>query len=116
MNFVNYYFWQYYQNQNKLRLVSIIISGMHMGTKIVYNINLLAASPNSSSFTVRCVNYWERFRNSRLKGNCSRTGVDNFGDPMDKKLEKQHILEPIKRTMQMHEDVFKHQVANRTWH
>ncbi|KAF5456344.1 hypothetical protein F2P56_025838 [Juglans regia] len=83
-----------------------------MGTKIEYTINLLAASPNSSSFTVRCVDYWDSLRNSRLiKGNCSRTGPDNFEDSMDKKLEKQHSIEPIKRTMQMHEDVFKHQVS-----
>ncbi|KAG7972575.1 hypothetical protein I3843_07G190900 [Carya illinoinensis] len=83
-----------------------------MGTKVEYTINLLAASPNSSSFTVRCVDYWDSLRNSRLiKGNCSRTGLDNFEDSMDKKLEKEPSIEPIKRTMQMHEDVFKHQVS-----
>ncbi|XP_035548939.1 uncharacterized protein LOC109005122 [Juglans regia] len=80
-----------------------------MGTKIGYAIDLLAASPNSKSFAVLCVDDWEHLQIRGIKGNCSRTGVDNFGDSMEKKLEN-HSIESIKRTMQMHEDVFKHQV------
>lgn len=92
---------------NWKQIDSFIISGM--GTKIEYAIDLLAASPNSKSFAVHCVDDWQHLQIRGIKGNCSRTGVDNFGDSMEKKLEN-HSIESIKRTMQMHEDVFKHQV------
>ena len=80
-----------------------------MGTKLEYAVNLLATSPNSNSFTVHCVDDWEHFKNRGLKGNCYTTVVDSSEDSMDRKLEK-HNLESIKKTMQMHEDVFKNQV------
>ncbi|KAM4087805.1 hypothetical protein ACB094_07G023400 [Castanea mollissima] len=80
-----------------------------MGTKLEYAVNLLATSPNSNSFTVHCVDDWEHFQNRGLKGNCYITVVDSFEDSMDRKLEK-HNIESIKKTMQMHEDVFKNQV------
>uniref|UniRef100_A0A2N9I1M0 Uncharacterized protein n=1 Tax=Fagus sylvatica TaxID=28930 RepID=A0A2N9I1M0_FAGSY len=72
-----------------------------MGTKLEYAVNLLATSPNSNSFTVHCVDDWEHFQNRGLKG--------NLEDSMDRNLEK-HNIESIKKTMQMHEDVFKNQV------
>lgn len=81
-----------------------------MGTKIEYAINLLAASPESKTYTVHFMDDWEHLKNIGLKGKCYRTLVDNFEDFMEKKLEK-HDVQSIKRTMQMHEDVFKHQVT-----
>lgn len=80
-----------------------------MGTKFEYAVNVLEASLNSNSFTVHCVDDWEHLQNRGLKGNLCRAGVDNFEDSMEKKLGK-HNIEYIKRTMQMHEDVFKNQV------
>jgi hypothetical protein len=89
-------------------LTVIFISGM--GTKFEYAVNVLEASLNSNSFTVHCVDDSEHLQKRGLKGNLSRAGVlDNFEDSMDKKLGK-HNIEYIKRTMQMHEDVFNYQV------
>lgn len=73
------------------------ISGM--GTKLKCAINPLATSQNSSklSFTVHFVD--DYFRTRVVNENCQ----------MERALEKQH-MESIRKTMQMHENIFKHQV------
>ncbi|MBA0826136.1 hypothetical protein Goarm_011020 [Gossypium armourianum] len=70
-----------------------------MGTKLKCAINPLATSQNSSklSFTVHFVD--DYFRTRVVKENCQ----------MERALEKQH-MESIRKTMQMHENIFKHQV------
>ncbi|XP_052888041.1 uncharacterized protein LOC108469109 [Gossypium arboreum] len=72
---------------------------MCMGTKLKCAINPLATSQNSSklSFTVHFVD--DYFRTRVVKENCQ----------MERALEKQH-MESIRKTMQMHENIFKHQV------
>ncbi|KAG4187090.1 hypothetical protein ERO13_A08G083600v2 [Gossypium hirsutum] len=69
-----------------------------MGTKLKCAINPLATSQNSSklSFTVHFVD--DYFRTRVVKENCQ----------MERALEKQH-MESIRKTMQMHENIFKHQ-------
>ncbi|KAK7290053.1 hypothetical protein RIF29_04186 [Crotalaria pallida] len=81
-----------------------------MGTKIEYSINPLAASIDRNNFASGGVDVWEHYQNKGLTNNHCSIGVDKLHDPMDRKvLEKNHI-ESIKKTMQMHEDIFKHQV------
>ncbi|GAV76016.1 hypothetical protein CFOL_v3_19491 [Cephalotus follicularis] len=70
-----------------------------MGTELDYAINLLATSSNSSSFNVLSVDDWDY----------QRIGMDKFHSSMDRMLER-HNIESIKKTMQMHEVIFKHQV------
>ncbi|XWS70959.1 hypothetical protein CRYUN_Cryun03dG0095600 [Craigia yunnanensis] len=73
-----------------------------MGTKLEFAINPLASSQssNSCSFTVHFVD--DYFRTRALKENRQKIGFDRV-------LER-HNMESIRKTMQMHEDIFKHQV------
>ncbi|XP_061353064.1 uncharacterized protein LOC133297858 [Gastrolobium bilobum] len=80
-----------------------------MGTKIDYSMNLLASSVDSNKFTVGGVNVWEHYQNKGLTNNHCSIGVDKLQDPMDR-MHDRNNLESIKKTMQMHEDIFKNQV------
>ncbi|GLU10448.1 hypothetical protein SLE2022_272490 [Rubroshorea leprosula] len=76
-----------------------------MGTKLEFAVNPLAKSSKSNSFTLHCVDDWSNFRTGGLilKESCQNS--------MDRhKMLESHNRESIRRTMQMHEDVFKHQV------
>ncbi|XVF47669.1 hypothetical protein PTKIN_Ptkin03bG0128700 [Pterospermum kingtungense] len=77
-----------------------------MGTKLECAINPLTSSQNSNScsFTVHFVDDYFRIR--ALKDNCEKIRSDRFGSSMDRVLE----MESIRKTMQMHEDIFRHQV------
>jgi hypothetical protein len=79
-----------------------------MGTKIKYSINLLARN----KLAVSGVNVWEHYQNKRwLTNKHHRFRINKLqGQIMDKMLDKNNI-ESIKKTMQMHEDIFKHQVS-----
>lgn len=81
-----------------------------MGTKIEYSINLLTTSIDSNNFTVDGVDVWEHYQNKGLTNNHYSIGVNKLQDPMERMLDKNHI-ESIKKTMQMHEEIFKHQVS-----
>lgn len=82
-----------------------------MGTKLERAINPLAISSqssNSCSFTVHFVD--DYFQTRTLKENChQKVGLDRFCSSMDRVLERKN-MESIRKTMQMHEDIFKHQV------
>lgn len=80
-----------------------------MGTKIEYSINLLASSVESNNFTVDGVDVWKHYQNKGVTNNNFSIGVNKLQDPMDRMLDRNNV-ESIKRTMQMHEDIFKHQV------
>jgi len=75
-----------------------------MGTKIEYSINLLAAIVDSANLAVGGVDVWEHYQNKN-----QRTEIRKLQGPMDRKLDRKNV-ESIKKTMQMHEDIFKHQV------
>ncbi|KAE9594311.1 hypothetical protein Lalb_Chr18g0052461 [Lupinus albus] len=82
-----------------------------MGTKVEYSINLPETSLDNKNFTVAGVGVWEHYQNKGLTNNHYSIGANKLQDPMDRRvLEKNHI-ESIKRTMQMHEDIFKQQVT-----
>lgn len=70
-----------------------------MGTKIEYSINLLATIVDSTNLAVGGVDVWENYQNKNQK----------VQGPMDRMLDRNSV-ESIKKTMQMHEDIFKHQV------
>lgn len=84
-----------------------------MGTKLQYATNVLETTPNTSSIVPiqldEC-NYL-RYRSIKEKVLESSTsaGLGKIQDSMDRMLEKCSI-ESIKKTMLMHEDIFKHQV------
>ncbi|KAK7413022.1 hypothetical protein VNO78_04851 [Psophocarpus tetragonolobus] len=80
-----------------------------MGTKIEYSINLLASSVDSNNFTMGGVDVWEHYQNKGVTNNHFSIGVNKLQDPMDRMLDRNNI-ESIKKTMQMHEEIFKHQV------
>ncbi|TKY54552.1 hypothetical protein E2542_SST18964 [Spatholobus suberectus] len=75
-----------------------------MGTKIEYSINLLATLVDSNNIGVGGADVWEHYQNKH-----QRTGINKLQGPMDRMLDRNNI-ESIKKTMQMHEDIFKHQV------
>ncbi|KAL2960862.1 hypothetical protein AAZX31_17G059500 [Glycine max] len=75
-----------------------------MGTKIEYSINLLATLVDSNNLAVGGVDVWEHFQNKH-----QRTGINKLQGPMDRMLDRNNV-ESIKKTMQMQEDIFKHQV------
>ncbi|XP_020227314.1 uncharacterized protein LOC109808651 isoform X1 [Cajanus cajan] len=75
-----------------------------MGTKIEYSINPLATLVDSNNLAVGGVDVWEHCQNKH-----QRTGINKLQGPMDRMLDRNNI-ESIKNTMQMHEDIFKHQV------
>lgn len=81
-----------------------------MGTKIEYAINLLRTSPNSNSFTVHGVDDWNYFVNTGLKVKSGKSNLEKKNhNSMDRMLDKQNV-DSIRRTMQMHEDIFNYQV------
>ncbi|XP_057753664.1 uncharacterized protein LOC130973239 [Arachis stenosperma] len=85
-----------------------------MGTKIEYSINLLATSVDSKNFTNDAGgDVWEHFQNKSLTNNnnkhFNKIGDNKLQDSMDMIPDRNNI-ESIKRTMQMHEDIFKNQV------
>ncbi|KAJ7955807.1 A-kinase anchor protein 9, putative isoform 1 [Quillaja saponaria] len=82
-----------------------------MGTKLEYFVNLLAALPDSNNLTVGHVDVWEHFQNQGLRKSyhIHRIGVDKLQSLMDRMIDRNNT-ESIKKTMQMHEDTFKHQV------
>ncbi|KAK7354714.1 hypothetical protein VNO80_20182 [Phaseolus coccineus] len=80
-----------------------------MGTKIEYSINLLASSVDSNNFIVGGVDVWEHYQNKGVTNNHFSLGINKLQDPMDRMLDRNNI-ESIKKTMQMHEDIFKQQV------
>ncbi|PSS01335.1 Exocyst complex component like [Actinidia chinensis var. chinensis] len=82
-----------------------------MGTKLQYAMNpLITTTPNSDSFSVSTFNDWDCFQYKGLKAkDTTSTVLNRFEDSMDRFLE-QHNIESIKKTMLMHEDIFKHQV------
>ncbi|KAI4344432.1 hypothetical protein L6164_011661 [Bauhinia variegata] len=80
-----------------------------MGTKIEYSINVLSTSAESNNLTVGGVDVWEHYKNKGLSDNLDRIGINKLEDPMDRMLDRNNI-ESIKKTMQMHENIFKHQV------
>ncbi|KAJ9689412.1 hypothetical protein PVL29_014887 [Vitis rotundifolia] len=80
-----------------------------MGTKLQYMINVLATSPNSSRLTEKPMDDWDYFKNKELKVDFKRNCIDKLHNSMDRILEQNNV-ETIKKTMLMHEDVFKHQV------
>ncbi|CAL0307007.1 unnamed protein product [Lupinus luteus] len=70
-----------------------------MGTKIDFSINLIATSvDHSKNLNVGGVNVWEHYQNKELK------------DKHHKRMIDRNNIESIKKTMQMHENIFKHQV------
>jgi len=75
-----------------------------MGTKIEYSINLLATIVDSTNLAVGGVDVWEHYQNKN-----QRTEIRKLQGPMDRMLDRNNV-ESIKKTMQMHEDIFKHQV------
>ncbi|XP_058756608.1 uncharacterized protein LOC131629825 [Vicia villosa] len=82
-----------------------------MGTKIEYSINPLAYLGDCNNFTLSGVDAREHYQNKEAKvinNHCS-IGVNSLKNPMDRKLNRNNI-ESIKKTMQMHEDIFKNQV------
>jgi len=81
-----------------------------MGTKIEYSINLLASSVDSNNFIVGGVDVWEHYQNKGVTNNHFSVGINKLQDPMDRMLDRNSI-DSIKKTMQMHEDIFKHQVS-----
>ena len=85
-----------------------IISGM--GTKLEYAINVLATSQNSSSVSVRCVDDLEYLQTRGLSKDLQVSGIDKFCSSMDRMPEK-HNIDFIKKTMQLHDDIFKQQVS-----
>ncbi|XP_011011830.1 PREDICTED: uncharacterized protein LOC105116261 isoform X2 [Populus euphratica] len=80
-----------------------------MGTKLEYAINLLATSQNSSSVGVRCVDDLEYLQTRGLSKDLQVGGTDKFCSSMDRMPEK-HNIDVIKKTMQLHDDIFKQQV------
>ncbi|XP_059636600.1 uncharacterized protein LOC132278749 [Cornus florida] len=80
-----------------------------MGTKIQYAIDPLAASPNNN-FDVNWLGDWDNFLNKKgPKLSLESAALNKFHNSTDRMLD-QHNIESIKKTMLMHEDVFKHQV------
>ncbi|KHN22683.1 uncharacterized protein LOC114380808 [Glycine soja] len=75
-----------------------------MGTKIEYSINLLATLVDRNNLAAGGVDVWEHLQNKH-----QRTGINKLQGPMDRMLDRNNI-QYIKKTMQRHEDIFKHQV------
>ncbi|XP_002532804.2 uncharacterized protein LOC8278027 [Ricinus communis] len=83
-----------------------------MGTKLDYAINLLAPSPNSTSFSVHCVDDLEDYLQTKgLSNNFQSTGrVNEHHSSMNDRMPEKNNTDFIRKTMQIHEDIFKHQV------
>ncbi|KAA8535673.1 hypothetical protein F0562_030676 [Nyssa sinensis] len=80
-----------------------------MGTELQYAINPLANSQNNNIFAANRLDDWDCLENKGLKENLQTVALDKLQCSMDRMLE-QHNLESIKKTMLMHEDIFKQQV------
>ncbi|XP_029128306.1 uncharacterized protein LOC109803214 isoform X2 [Cajanus cajan] len=80
-----------------------------MGTQVEYSINLLASSVDSNNFIVGGVDIWEHYQNKGVSNNHCNIGVNKLQNPMDRMFDRNN-MESIKKTMQIHEDIFKHQV------
>ncbi|XP_004296461.1 PREDICTED: uncharacterized protein LOC101310108 isoform 2 [Fragaria vesca subsp. vesca] len=82
-----------------------------MGTKIEYSINILGASQSSNSLAVHRVDDWDYFQKVGLKQKYQKTRFeDNLRYSVDRMLDK-HNMDTIRKTMQMHEDTFRHQIC-----
>ena len=80
-----------------------------MGTKLEYAINLPATSQNSVSVSARCVDDMEYLQTGGHSKDLKASGIDKFCSSMDRMPEK-HNRDFIKKTMQLHDDIFKQQV------
>ncbi|KAI9078721.1 hypothetical protein K1719_039308 [Acacia pycnantha] len=76
-----------------------------MGTKIEHSINPLAVAVESNNFSISGVDVWEYYQKKRL------TEINNNKLKKDPISMDRNIMESIKKTMQMQEDIFKHQVG-----
>lgn len=101
-----------------------------MGTKFECAVNLLANSPVGSSssssrtrtFSLKFADDCQKSQNGDLRseGRVEKRGIHNFREeeqeeePMERNEEIQNI-ESIKKTMQMHEDIFRQQVNDRKY-
>ncbi|CAK7337542.1 unnamed protein product [Dovyalis caffra] len=80
-----------------------------MGTKLEYVINLLATSQNIRSISVHCVDDLEYLQIRGLNKNLQVSRIGKFCSSMDRMPDK-HNIDFIKKTMQLHDDIFKQQV------
>ncbi|KAF5725958.1 hypothetical protein HS088_TW23G00691 [Tripterygium wilfordii] len=82
---------------------------MGVGMKLGYAIDRLGTSAGINNFTVHFGDaHLDYFSTKRPKNN-QRTSVVEFSDSTGRMAENQNV-ESIRKTMQMHEDIFKHQV------
>ncbi|KAJ6731555.1 hypothetical protein OIU79_002803 [Salix purpurea] len=79
------------------------------GKELEHAINLLATSQNSSSISVHCMDDLEYLQTRGLEKNLQVSGTDKSGSSTDRMPDKHHT-DFIKKTMQLHEDIFKQQV------
>ncbi|CAK9162239.1 unnamed protein product [Ilex paraguariensis] len=79
-----------------------------MGTKLQFAINPLALSP-SNNFSGSYLEDWDYLQNTEQKGNLRTAGFDKAYSSMERMPECQSI-ESIKKTILLHEEIFKHQV------
>jgi len=103
-NFLICWLWGIRCDRRKLEKNKLFFLFSGMGTKIEYSINLLATIVDSTNLAVGGVDVWENYQNKN-----QRTGIRKLQGPMDRMLDRNSV-ESIKKTMQMHEDIFKHQV------
>ncbi|KAJ4830501.1 hypothetical protein Tsubulata_012823 [Turnera subulata] len=82
-----------------------------MGTKLDYAINLLATSQNSSSISVQYLDEQPYLQARELNRNHQITRSGKISSLMDRTMmPDKNNPDFIRKTMQMHEDIFKHQV------
>ncbi|CAK9182376.1 unnamed protein product [Ilex paraguariensis] len=81
-----------------------------MGTKFLFLIDQLATSGNHH-FWASHLDVWDYLRDIVLENSLRRPrpGLERFQNLMERMLEP-HTIESLKRTMLMHEEIFKHQV------
>ncbi|XP_042479046.1 uncharacterized protein LOC122059992 [Macadamia integrifolia] len=81
-----------------------------MGTELQYTVNPLASIPKSSNQNaVKTKDSWEFFQKRLFKDNIQEAGFEKFQDSMDRLFEEFN-RESVKKTMLMHEEIFKEQV------
>lgn len=84
-----------------------------MGTKLQYAFNLLEPSPSSTKFlSVHCVNELDYSQTRELNLSFQIPELDNRYSLVYRKMPEKYNLGFIRKTIQMHEDTFKHQVIN----
>lgn len=84
-----------------------------MGTKVEYSINLLAAATsvdNNNINVKKSMDAWENYQNKGLSNKGDHIGTNNLQFSSMQRMVDSNNLESIRNTMQMHEDIFKHQV------